>query len=26
MMALPQEDAGLRIGPSIKRPRSGRGL
>ena len=26
MMVLPQEDAGLRIGPSIKRPRSGRNL
>jgi hypothetical protein len=26
MMVLPQEDAGLRIGPSIKRPRSGRHL
>src|SRR5216684_354312 len=26
MMVLRQEDAGLRIGPSIKRPRSGRHL
>ena len=26
MMVLPLEDAGLRIGPSINRPRSGRDL